>query len=192
MRDKDEDDAGPIRRLFVAVDAPPAVAASLACLATAIAGVRWARPEAMHLTIRFIGDTGDDATTTLRERLRAIHCVSFVLTIGGIGAFPQRGRAQTLWAGVGNAHPRLHQLRQKVDDAILATGLSPDMRSFHPHITLARCGPVNPGALRDFLHRHAGLGGPAFMVDRFHLFESRLLPGGAEHRIIGTFSLAAG
>ena len=179
------------RRLFVAVDAPPEISEVLASLAEPLHGFRWTRPETIHLTLLFIGDTPASAVDPLVARLRAIECGTFVLTIGGVGAFPPRGAPQVVWAGVENAHPRLHQLRQRVDDAILAAGLSPDMRSFHPHFTLARCGSARPGAVREFLHRHTEFQGPSFNVVRFHLFESRLLPEGAEHTILETFSLAA-
>jgi 2'-5' RNA ligase len=180
------------RRLFVAIDAPPAVSESLAALAAPIPGFKWTRPETLHLTLRFIGDTPCAEVDALAGKLRAIHDVgSFVLTIGGVGVFPQRGAAQVVWVGLELAHPRLHQLRQRVDDTILAAGLAPDMRSFHPHFTLARCSSATPGAVRDFVHTHAGFQGPSFIVDRFHLFDSRLLPGGAEHSIFETFSLAA-
>ena len=179
-------------RLFVAVDAPPDVTESLAALATPVPGFKWTRPETLHLTLRFIGDTPSDAVDALAEKLRAIHgIVSFVLTVGGVGVFPQRGAAQVVWAGIELAHPRLHQLRQRVDDTILAAGLAPDMRSFHPHFTLARCTGATPGAVREFVHAHATFQGPSFVVDRFHLFESRLFPHGAEHSIVETFSLAA-
>lgn len=179
------------RRLFVAIDAPQAVCESLASLASNIAGFRWTRPETLHLTLRFIGDTPAERVDQLAGLLRLIDCASFVLTIGGVGAFPQRGMPQVVWAGIEHADPRLLKLRQQVDDSILAAGLSPDMRSFHPHFTLARCGKATAGAVREFLHRHSEYQGPSFHVDRFHLFESRLLPEGAEHAIIETFSLAA-
>jgi len=181
-----------LRRLFVAIDAPPAVGKSLATLASPVAGFKWSRPETLHLTLRFLGDTPAADVDPLRTRLRMIGCRSFVLTIGGVGAFPQRGIPQVVWAGLEHAHPHLHQLRKRVDDTILAAGLSPDMRSFHPHFTIARCGGARPGAVRDFLHKHSGYKGPSFRVDRFHLFESRLTAAGAEHKTVETFSLAAG
>ena len=185
--------SAPTRRLFVAIDAPPAVSESLAVLATPVPGFKWTHPGTIHLTLRFIGDTPAGEVDALAARLRAIRDVaSFVLTIGGVGVFPHRGAAQVVWVGIDLANPRLHQLRQRVDDAILAAGLAPDIRSFHPHFTLARCAGASPGAVRDFVHLHAAFQGPTFVVDRFHLFESRLLPGGAEHTVVGTFSLAPG
>jgi 2'-5' RNA ligase len=179
------------RRLFIAIDTPPAIGDSLAALAEPLHGFKWARPDTIHLTLRFIGDTPADTVDALATRLRVITCGPFVLTIGGVGVFPQRGSPQVVWAGLERASPKLHQLRQRVDDAILAAGLSPDMRSFHPHFTLARCGAATPGAVHEFLRKHAGFQGPSFSVARFHLFESRLLPEGAEHVILETFSLAA-
>lgn len=193
MQESGEKEPGPARRLFVAIDAPMAVSASLAALAEPIPGFQWTRAEALHLTLRFVGDTEEDAAAALVGRLRHISgCASFTLSIGGVGAFPERGAPKVVWAGVGTAHPRLHQLRQRVDDAILASGLSPDMRSFHPHFTLARCAEAAPAAVQGFLRRRRDHGGPSFLVDRFHLYESVLHPEGAEHRVLESFSLAPG
>jgi 2'-5' RNA ligase len=181
------------RRLFVAIDAPPAVSESLAALAAPVPGFKWTRPGTIHLTLRFIGDTPAHELGSLAGRLRKIRDVApFVLTIGGVGVFPQRGAAQVVWAGIEEAHPRLHQLRQRVDDALLAAGTAAEMRSFHPHFTLARCAGAAPGAVRDFVHTHVAFQGPSFLVDCFNLFESRLLPDRAEHTVVETFSLAPG
>ena len=67
--------------------------------------------------------------------------------------------------------------------------LDPDMRSFHPHITLGRCtGPACPG-LNQWLQRHREFAGPPIRVDAFELYRSELNPGGAVHTLVERFDL---
>jgi len=42
-------------------------------------------------------------------------------------------------------------LHKRVQEAALAAGLEPDPRSFHSHVTIARCRDVSPETIRPFL-----------------------------------------
>lgn len=170
-------------RLFVAIDAPDEVREALSALPERLRGVMWTPPTQYHLTLRFLGEVEAPRVDGLRQALAPIRVEPFVLELGGVGSFPPGRPPRVLWAGVGEGHPRLHQLRQRVDDAILATGLTDlDVRTFHPHFTLARCGPTGvPGAVAGFLKKHRDFEGPVFRVDSFTLYRSTPGPGGAVH-----------
>ncbi len=62
-------------RTFIAIDLPPNVKAALADVAATLGGrvsrgtVRWVRPEQMHLTLRFLGDTPADRLPALAAAL---------------------------------------------------------------------------------------------------------------------------
>jgi 2'-5' RNA ligase len=177
------------QRLFVAVTLPNALRETLATLPQKIAGVHWSPIEQWHLTLRFIGDVAAEQREVLRDRLRAVAVEPFVLPIEGVGTFPPGRPPRVVWVGTGSGHPRLFQLRQQVDDAILASGLDPDMRTFHPHVTLGRCtGPQTPG-LAQWLHRHREFAGPPIRVDAFDLYRSELRPTGAIHTLVERFAL---
>src|SRR5687768_13225665 len=107
-------------RLFVALMPPPVVRAELAALARPLAGVRWTPEDNLHLTLRFIGETDAEKSGRLARSLNRVRVEPFLLPVGGVGLFPTRGTAKVLWAGVGNGHTRLHQLRKQVDEALLA------------------------------------------------------------------------
>ena len=178
-------------RLFLAIDAPEPVWHALAALTVPMSGVAWAPPERLHLTLRFLGETPVGHIPALRERLRAIRVAPFILPVEGLGVFPPRGRPRVLWCGVGRGHPHLHQLRQRLDDAILALGLEADLKSFVPHFTLARLGAVNPAAIAQWLHLQRGFAAPPFRAERFALYASELQPAGAVHRLLEAFPLTA-
>lgn len=178
------------RRLFVAIDAPEAIVGSMADLSEPLPGFVWTTPAQIHLTLRFLGETPVDTIPALELRFARIRVQSFLLSVEGVGVFPPRERAQVVWCGVGTGHPRLHQLRQQVDDAVLACGLTPEMRSFVPHFTLARVGHAKAGAIADFVRRHREFAAADFRVTHFRLYASELRSTGAVHTVLGEYAIA--
>ena len=166
------------QRLFVALVPPAAVRAELAALTAPLAGVRWTPADNLHLTMRFIGDTEPAKQAALEEALARVRVEPFILPVEGVGVFPSRGPAKVLWAGVGHGHPRLFQLRQQVDEALLSVDTALDVHTFHPHFTLGRLGDKPaPKEIAHFLARHARFEAPPFRVDGFQLMASERPPG---------------
>jgi RNA 2',3'-cyclic 3'-phosphodiesterase len=177
-------------RLFVALTPPEAVRAELAALAEPLVGVDWTPPANLHLTLRFIGETGPERQAGIEDALAGVRVEPFVLPVEGTGVFPARGRAKVVWVGTGHAHTRLFQLRQRVDDALLSVALDLDVRHFHPHLTLGRIREnADEKALARYLKRHDSFEAPPFRVDEFQLYASELGPGGAAYRVLRRFPL---
>ncbi len=182
----------PAERLFVAIPLPDSLRAELAALYEPLRGVAWTRPEQLHLTLRFLGDVEPPLVSAAEAALERVSVQTFVLPLGGAGAFPPRGQPRVLWVGVGSGHPRLHQLRQQIDDALLGAGLALDVRRFQPHATLARVrAEAAPGAVSQFLRHHRDFEAAPFRVDAFRLYASELRPAGAVHTVKREFALAA-
>lgn len=177
-------------RLFIALPLPIPVRTALAALARPLAGVTWTKPEQLHLTLRFLGDVPVSQHKAMIERLSALRVASFILPIEGLGTFPTKAPPRILWAGVGKGHPRLFQLRQRLDDALLAAGLALDLRTFHPHATLARCREDAAPAVAGWLRAHRDFEAPPFQVGSFELYASTLGPAGAVHTLKHRFPLA--
>jgi 2'-5' RNA ligase len=178
------------RRLFVAIALPAPVRDALVALAEPLPGANWTSPETLHLTLRFIGDVPEEKTADITSRLGTVRVEPFLLPIEGVGAFPPKAPPRVLWSGVGRGHPRLHQLRQQVDDALLAAGLPElDVRTFHPHVTLARCVASGAPTFMRWMHLHQQFAAPPFRVNAFELCASELRPGGAVHTLVQHFVL---
>jgi len=175
-------------RLFIALTLPSAVRDELAALAQPLNGVNWTRPDQLHVTLRFLGDVPADRIDPMIERLNTVQVAPFILPVEGVGTFPPNRPPRVLWVGVGSGHPRLFQLRQRVDDAVLASGLPLDVRTFHPHVTLARC-TENAAAVGHWLHAHREFAGPPVRVEAFDLYSSELRPSGAVHTLKQRFPL---
>ena len=170
-----------MERLFVAIVPAPSIRQALVDLDPHIHGVHWTAPDQMHLTLGFFGYVPENLELPLREKLGAIQFGAFFLPITGIGTFPPKDSPKIVWIGVGTGHPHLFQLHKRVQDAALAIGLEPDLRPWHPHVTLARCRDVTGGALGKFLKSNAEFHAGMFRVDAFHLFCSKLTPAGPIH-----------
>jgi 2'-5' RNA ligase len=131
----------------------------------------------------FVLGQANDATRILAdaraamggEKLAAIRFTAFFLPIAGVGCFPAKGRPGVLWAGVGRGHPQLFHLHKKIQEAALVAGLEPDLRAWHPHITLARCRDVSAESVRPFLKTNAAFDAGLPRVDSFALYSS--IPG---------------
>ncbi|MEY2571960.1 MAG: 2,3-cyclic 3-phosphodiesterase [Verrucomicrobiota bacterium] len=168
-----------MKRLFVSIEVPESIKSALAALDPHLRGVRWLEPAQMHLTLAFLGSVATDTQQTLSEKLQAISWKPFFLPLLGLGTFPSKGWPKIIWIGVGTGHPHLFQLHKRVQEAILATGLEPDLRSFHPHVTLARCREVSPQTIRPFLKSHADFDAGMVHVESFCLTSSQLTPAGS-------------
>ena len=169
------------KRLFVAIDLPDSTLQLLSGLDPDIRGVRWTELDQMHLTLGFFGDVTEDVELKLREKLRAIEFSAFFLPVNGVGSFPSKGPPKIIWIGVGKAHPHLFQIHKRVQEAALAVGIEPELRPWHPHITIARCRDVSAQALRKFLQSHTDFDVGLIRVDAFHLYSSKLMPAGPIH-----------
>jgi RNA 2',3'-cyclic 3'-phosphodiesterase len=169
------------KRLFVAIDLPESTRQLLAGLDPHIRGVRWTDPAQTHLTLGFFGDVPEDIDLTLREKLSAIEFGAFFLPVVGVGTFSAKGAPKIIWIGVGKAHPHLFQIHKRVQEAALAAGLEPELRPWHPHLTLARCKDVSAQSLRKFLQANAEFDAGMIHVEAFHLYSSKLTPAGPIH-----------
>jgi RNA 2',3'-cyclic 3'-phosphodiesterase len=166
------------KRLFVAIDPPDSITDALQALDPKVRGVKWVSPKQMHLTLGFFGSVPPESLEDLKTRLSAIHFGSFFLPVQGLGAFPAKGSPKIIWIGVGKGHPHLFQIHKRVQEAAIASGLEPDLRPWHPHITLARCRDVSRQAVRTLLAGD-GIEVGMFPVQAFHLYSSQLTPAGA-------------
>lgn len=135
-------------RLFTAIPFSEAVCAALL---EAQAQLRWqgaqanfTRPENLHLTLAFLGETPRQ-----RDAVRVMDaavCPSFAMTVEGGGRF-----GQLYWAGV-TADALLEKLASRLQNSLRAAGFAVEKRPFRPHITLARQltapGPVRVSVVR--------------------------------------------
>jgi len=175
-------------RTFVAIKPPKEVIAQIAelqqRLAAAVSGVRWVRPEGIHLTLKFLGDIDavqvESAGTAIAQAAAGIH--PFSLTIKGVGVFPGIKRPRIIWAGAGDPDRMLPVLQQAVEAGLAAIGFAEERRPFRGHLTLGRAkGKLDSATMGDILLRERSFEIEPFAVEQITLFQSRLKPTGAQY-----------
>lgn len=160
-------------RLFVALDLPRDVRQTLAGFAFNLPGARWVPAHNMHVTLRFIGETGRLEAEEIDHALAAIRAPGFALTLRGAGWFEKAGRVTSLWIGVERSPALLH-LQTKIETALRRIGLAPERRRYTPHVTLARMDmPVGP-RFAEFVQSHNLYRSPPIEADHITLFSSHL------------------
>lgn len=174
-----------MHRLFVAIRPPTEIRTLLLSRMDGITGARWQNDEQLHLTLRFVGEVDRRQAEDLADALGTVRFTPFPIVLSGFGIFQRKGQANALWAGL-EPRDELTRLHHKIDRACISIGLAPEGRAYLPHITLARLNRSS-GSPDGFLASHAGLSSPAFTVDRFALFESRLAPTGSIYEMIATY-----
>ena len=97
--------------------------------------VRWVKPEAMHLTLKFLGDLAAERQDELAGALRraAASSRAVTVTVADFGAFPDPRRPRVLWAGV-SPEPALELLQHQVEQAeayVRGLGVTGDLRVRH-------------------------------------------------------------
>jgi len=164
--------------------------------------LQWVRPDAIHLTLKFLGDIPEshiaDLQAAVGAALRAV--TPFAIDVAGLGVFPDLRAPRVLWvglsSGLGGGSPlgALSQLTAKVEQSVAVLGYPPESRPFNPHLTLAR---IKEGAkeVGRALARIGLLEGKAplgqFEVRAVALMRSELKPSGSVYTKLWEVPLGA-
>jgi RNA 2',3'-cyclic 3'-phosphodiesterase len=158
-------------RLFVGIGFPPELKLRLSLLCSGVAGARWVDPGNFHLTLRFIGETGEDVAADVDDALSRLRARRFTLQLEGTGVFGGSDQPRSLWVGV-ERDRELIALRDKIEQALIRAGLAPEPRKYAPHVTLARLHNPPVEELSGFLAAHARFRADPLPVENFSLIAS--------------------
>jgi 2'-5' RNA ligase len=194
-------------RLFVAVDIDAAIRRRIARFLDGVRGfapdARWAKPESLHVTLKFIGEKSEDDGEKIKQALQTIAVDPFEISFRGYGFFPGARSARVFWVGI-EAGSKLSALAGLVDGTLASLDIAKEEHAFSPHLTLARAGRGSGSpreqegdhANRNFQRlqeKLAALPAPEFgtlMVREFFLYRSQLSPGGSKYTELAGFGLA--
>ena len=185
-------------RVFVAIDLP---APAKEVLRQAVAdlqsdlpqGIRWVRPEGVHLTLKFLGDVASarvaDIQSAMERASREFGPTSFRLALSGLGVFPNPREPRVLWAGVSGDMKALAKLQGLVDESLEVAGFDRERRPFRPHLTLGRVrdqvAPAERRRIGQVMQQASLAPNVEWQVVNIHLIRSNLTPGGAIYDSIG-------
>ena len=147
-----------------------------------IEGARWRPLEALHITLRFIGEVSEEAAAELDVELARITAGPLDLVLEGAGAFGEGREARAVWAGVAE-NAALRSLAAKCETAARRAGLKPEKKAYRPHVTLAYLKRADPAEVARWIADNNLLQSPPFRVTWFGLWSSTLHPKGSRYTL---------
>ena len=161
----------------------------------------WVKPDALHLTIKFLGEIDEDIVEPLRAGVSAAidGWPAIEIPIGTLGAFPRLQAPRALWIGPPpswdsqDEAKRALELAARIDEVCAKFAVPRDTHPWRPHLTVAR---VREGE-RD-VGRALEASGPMasthaigrLRVDEITLMKSEMRPDGPVHTRLWTVALA--
>jgi len=165
-------------RLFVAIGVPEEAKAKIAEAAAALSGsgARMLPHGNLHITLKFIGEAGENGAREIEEALASVSFAPFVVKLRGAGAFPSEKFPRAIW--IGGESGGAEELAANVE-AALAFLHFPKDKPFSLHLTVARSGGGADAG--EFLRNTGDVA--KFEVRSFFLMKSELAPSGAKYLV---------
>ncbi len=186
-------------RIFIALDIPDEIRARmmeyLEHARSLAPEARWARPEGLHVTLKFIGEAGEAKVEEIKGALAVVKAAPFEVSFANVGFFPAPKSPRVFWIGVQGGEV-LPQLAAAIDQVLEKLGLPREEKAYHPHLTLARAGsgagghhqlqPLGPLLQAKTPHQFGTM-----TAREFFLYRSEPQRGGSRYTKLQRFGLDA-
>jgi 2'-5' RNA ligase len=149
-------------------------------------GINLTKDENLHFTLKFLGEINEKEKEEIINNLSKISLKSFSIRLKGLGVFPDLNYIRIIWIGAES-----HELMQLAEEVDKNTIRIKSNEKFVPHLTIARVKAVrNKEGLRERIIKFSKIDLGSYMVDKFYLMESKLLPEGPIYEPLKVFNLA--
>jgi 2'-5' RNA ligase len=183
-------------RLFIAIEIQEHVRTAFASALKEFRAIapqlKWVRPENLHVTLKFLGETDSAKLGPIQNVLSSVRSAEPVnLEFRGLGFFPNEKCPRVFWAGMeGSAN--LKTLAADIEQGVHKLGFTLEERPYTPHLTLARISlPIIPPKLLRAIGEKSSQTFGSLSTREFHLIESKLKPTGAEYTTLQTIHFAS-
>lgn len=193
------DTATDTARLFIACEVPDEVKENIGTLITNLKArsatdVRWIKPEGVHITLKFLGETPVKKLPAIKLAIQeaVVGHSPFELEFSNIGTFGGREGLRIMWVGIAGDVLRLEALVRAVNAALSVVGFEPERRPFRPHLTLGRVKDEIATRRRAEIEVAVGkmdVPPTAWRTAQVSLMRSRITTGGAFYDVLATFPL---
>ena len=181
-------------RTFLAIDLPEKIITQLIDiqdgLKASVKGIRWTRPEGIHLTLKFFGNISENDIVNIsgvvEKKTKDARPVT--LNVKRVGAFPNFKRPRVMWIGISGEVEQLFFLQEEIDTGLETIGFQKETRAFRPHLTLGRIkSPREVEGLAKIIEGGEGYTAGSFIAEGLTLFKSDLTPKGAIYTKLAYF-----
>jgi 2'-5' RNA ligase len=177
-------------RLFIALPVSEEVKEKageiIRALRTHDTDTKWVAPANLHLTIKFLGNTGNTALPHISRALTQIATTyePFYIKIYGTGTFPDKRNPRIIWIGAG-ASDIILRLRNDIEHSMESLGCQRETKRFHPHLTIGRVrSRTGMKSLLAGIEKYRSFHFGDIYIDFIELMKSDLKPQGAEYTCI--------
>jgi len=135
------------------------------------------------MTLKFLGETSPQKMVLVKNAMADAFAgeSKSVFTLESLGVFGSSYAPKVLWTHV-KPEETCCVWFQKLKSSLLSQGFAYDRQNFVPHLTLARIRSIDDKKrLRDIVSQYESFTFSEFCVSEIILFESVLLPAGAEY-----------
>lgn len=181
-------------RTFLAIDLPEEIKVQIENvqnrLKSTVKGIRWTRPEGIHLTLKFFGNISEnkiaDISSVVEKNTVDIRPLS--LKVSTLGTFPNLKRPRVLWLGIGGSVEKLSDLQKEIEKDLESIGFQRENRAFRAHLTLGRIkSPKNVKGLSEIIKNEEIYDAGSFCAGGLTLLKSDLTPQGAIYTKLAYF-----
>lgn len=175
-------------RAFISTDIEPneKLVSAIGELRVARADLKVVKPELLHLTLKFLGDTEESLVDDISSRiaLSTSGIAPFTIRLKGMGAFPSLSNIRVVWVGIEDGRP-LEEIAKRLESSLLELGFEKDRKGFVPHLTLARTrSGRNIANVHEILTANPATDFGEYSIDRVLLKKSVLSPQGPTYSTV--------
>ena len=154
-------------------------------------GLRWVRPDGIHVTLKFLGGVEaariESITAALAPAIEPFELRLQPASVGGFGG----ARLRVVWVGLEGDVQGLAELAGRVEGALEPLGFPRERRPFAAHLTVARVRDETASQerrqLATLIERYEPQALPAVTFRQVRLVRSHLGPQGARYERLASF-----
>ena len=175
-------------RAFISADIATgeALVAVLGELTRSRADLKVVRPQLLHVTLKFLGDTDEGLVEEINAKIRdaSQKIGPFKIRLQGMGAFPSMSNIRVVWVGMRDGD-LLGEIARRLDVSLHELGFERDKKGFVPHLTVARARTArNIANVQEIIRNNATTDYGEYSIDRILLKRSVLSPQGPTYSTV--------
>jgi len=140
------------------------------------ANIKLVKPENMHITIKFLGDTDEKFVGRIREIMeKSVENIeSFEIKLKSIGVFPNQDYIKIIWIGI-EQYEKIVEIAKKINKGLSKIGFKKEKREFSPHLTIGRVkNSKNKDKILHIINRYENTEFNTYKIKSIKLIKSEL------------------
>ena len=156
------------------------------------ADVKWVKPENIHLTLKFLGETKASLVEDIKKILQetAEQFEKFEFQLNELGVFPKITSPRAIWVNAFEPAEIIARIVSTLEERLENLGFAKEGREFTPHITIGRVKSSDGRISLVEKLKQTKISQPQTQkVDKLTLLKSTLTPSGPIYEVLSQASL---